>query len=118
MITHTAMDTLKGFDERYFIWFEEVDLMQRVVRAGGEVWYCPSARAQHAQARSFVQVDSMRNQARFLTSLRLYVQKWYGSIVVLPLMVIQPFILLGYFVYDRLNSRLKGQISKPQLKTR
>ncbi|WP_080796225.1 glycosyltransferase family 2 protein [Corynebacterium pacaense] len=44
-----AFDAIGGFDERYFMYMEDVDLGDRLARAGGENIYCPGARITHAR---------------------------------------------------------------------
>lgn len=38
-----------GFDPRFFLYFEEVDLMRQLARHGWETWHVPSARVQHVE---------------------------------------------------------------------
>lgn len=44
-----AFDQVGGFDERYFMYMEDVDLGDRLLRAGYENIYCPTAQITHAQ---------------------------------------------------------------------
>ena len=44
-------EDLKGFDERFFLFFEDTDLCRRVWEQGKEVWYCPSAQMIHSSTR-------------------------------------------------------------------
>ena len=48
--------TLPQFDERYFLWFEEVDYCRQIARAGGEVWYTPAAECIDLVGASFRQL--------------------------------------------------------------
>ncbi|MGJ3522340.1 glycosyltransferase family 2 protein [Nitratidesulfovibrio sp. D1] len=41
-----------GFDERFYIYFEEVDYCRRVLQSGGQVWFEPAARVRHAGGAS------------------------------------------------------------------
>ncbi len=50
MIDRKAWDAAGGFDERFFLYCEEVDLFARMDRAGGQLWSIPAARAQHELA--------------------------------------------------------------------
>jgi len=43
---------LKGFDERYHLYYEDVDICRRIRQQGGRVVLCPSAVAIHAAQRS------------------------------------------------------------------
>lgn len=47
-----SFDSLEGFDERYFLHFEDVDLCQRCRASGGKVIYDPRAGALHYGATS------------------------------------------------------------------
>ena len=47
-----AFEELGGFDERYFMYLEDVDLCWRTQRAGWEVVYEPAGRVVHAQGVS------------------------------------------------------------------
>lgn len=44
-----AFDQVGGFDERYFMYMEDVDLGDRLVRAGFTNVFCPSAQIIHAK---------------------------------------------------------------------
>jgi GT2 family glycosyltransferase len=39
-------------DERFFVYFEEVDLCRRMAEAGYEIWFLPEARISHAAGTS------------------------------------------------------------------
>lgn len=52
LMRREAWEAVGGFDERYFMYAEDVDLCWRARRAGWEVAYEPSARAVHAQGIS------------------------------------------------------------------
>lgn len=63
-------------DERYFIWFEEVDFCREIYRLGGEVWYTPAARCLDYVGASFKQVARHQGQAYFRDSMLKYFRKW------------------------------------------
>jgi hypothetical protein len=63
-------------DERYFIWFEEVDFCRQVYKLGGEVWYTPAARALDYVGQSFKQVGVGQTQQYFSDSMLKYFEKW------------------------------------------
>lgn len=64
-------------DERYFIWFEEVDFCRKVVAAGGQVWYTPVARCVDHVGQSFNQVGLLKKQNYFRDSMIKYFRKWH-----------------------------------------
>ncbi len=47
LVRRTVIETLGMFDERYFIYHDEVDWCHRMERAGWEVWLVPEARLFH-----------------------------------------------------------------------
>lgn len=51
LIRREAYDELGGWDERYFLYLEDVDFCLRLRRAGWEVIYVPNASAVHDYAR-------------------------------------------------------------------
>jgi GT2 family glycosyltransferase len=46
-VRRAAIDRVGLFDERFFMYAEEVDWCYRLKQAGWEVWHCPAARAVH-----------------------------------------------------------------------
>nr|WP_234039792.1 glycosyltransferase family 2 protein [Corynebacterium pygosceleis] len=52
LLRWAAFDEIGGFDERYFMYLEDVDLGDRLGRAGWENIYCPLALIEHDQGHS------------------------------------------------------------------
>lgn len=52
MLRKTALDQVKGFDERFFYHFEEADLCCRVWKAGWRILFCPDAEITHLGGQS------------------------------------------------------------------
>ena len=50
VISHETFEAVRGFDERYFLYFEDVDFAVRLRRAGYAVVYDPTVRVLHAHA--------------------------------------------------------------------
>ncbi|MFH1292462.1 MAG: glycosyltransferase family 2 protein [bacterium] len=66
----------KPFDERFFIWFEEVDLCRQARRMGYKIIYHPSFNCVDLVGRSFKQTSAVANQKKFTKSMLMYFQKW------------------------------------------
>ena len=49
MLRLSALRQMRGFDSDFFLYYEEVELMHRLRRAGYEILYVPAARALHAE---------------------------------------------------------------------
>ena len=47
LVRHDLFDRLGGFDERFFLYYEEVDLCRRIQAAGFRVQYWPELRVHH-----------------------------------------------------------------------
>jgi len=81
LINREAFSKISGrpyprLDERYFIWFEEVDFCREVYRLGGEVWYTPVAQCVDYVGQSFAQVKRGQAQKYFSDSMLKYFDKW------------------------------------------
>ena len=63
-------------DERFFIWFEDVDLCRTFQAAGLEVWYTPAASCYDLVGQSFTQLPRLRAQKLFRASMLAYFKKW------------------------------------------
>jgi GT2 family glycosyltransferase len=70
-----AFDRAGGFDERFFLYFEETDFLRRV----GEVWYVPGARCRHIYNQSAA--GSAEATTYYAESERKYLEKWSGRAV-------------------------------------
>lgn len=64
-----------GFDERFFLWYDDVDLAKRLAGLGHRNLVVGSAVVEHAGAGSFAQLEPAAAQAIRLDSLELYLRK-------------------------------------------
>lgn len=79
MIRKEAIKKVGLLDERYFLWFEEVDYCRRVKQAGGQIWYMPTAECIDLIGQSFKQVNLAVKQRYFRDSMLKYFKKWQPS---------------------------------------
>jgi GT2 family glycosyltransferase len=63
-------------DERYFIWFEEVDFCKQVYSLGGEIWYNSNTRCMDYVGQSFSLLKTKITQKYFRDSMLKYFKKW------------------------------------------
>lgn len=70
-------EELNGLDEKYFLWFEEVDFCKKVRQNKGEVWYTPSSECIDYVGKSFEQLPRGRTQKYFRNSMLQYFKKWH-----------------------------------------
>lgn len=76
-----ALAAVGGFDPDFFLYYEEVELMHRMRRAGWQVWHLAEARVLHAEgAATGVRSESVRRRrpAYWYRSWRLYMAKTGG----------------------------------------
>lgn len=78
-IPRQALEKVGYLDERFFIWFEEVDLCRQLRMAGYEVWYSPSISIIHYGGKSFSQQALIANQWIFFSSALKYFLKYAGK---------------------------------------
>ncbi len=81
-------------DERYFVWFEEVDFCRSVKEKGGEIWYTPVARCIDFIGASFEQIPRLKAQIYFRNSQLAYFKKWHSYWQYLLLKMAWPFGIL------------------------
>lgn len=93
MIRREVYETLGGLDERFYIWFEEVDYCKSVKEVGFQVWYLAEARVVHHGGQSFNQMMSLKKQRIFNRSLLYYFRKHHQSTSWLVLWCLQPVSL-------------------------
>jgi N-acetylglucosaminyl-diphospho-decaprenol L-rhamnosyltransferase len=75
LMRRRTWEQVAGFDDDFFLWYEDVDLAKRLEEAGFRNLLVGSARVGHAAARSFQQLDRSELQAIRRPSLRRYIEK-------------------------------------------
>jgi N-acetylglucosaminyl-diphospho-decaprenol L-rhamnosyltransferase len=84
MVRRTAFDDIDGFDEGYFMYFEDVDLGYRLDKHGWSSVYVPSATVVHTGAHSTTS-ESERMIRTHHDSAYRYLSKKYDRTWLLPL---------------------------------
>ena len=96
-IRRELMDDIGLFDERYFIWFEEVDYCKMAVDAGWTVRHFGDIEIVHHKGHSFSRIGTVRKQKWIRTSLRKYAKKHWRRPDYFILLAFTPlFVVLGY----------------------
>ena len=110
-MVYTGKDRQLPFwlDERYFLWFEEVDFCRRVKAAGGEVWYTPAAKCVDYVGQSFKQVGSLKKQRYFRDSMLKYFGKWHPGRRHLILRLAWPLGLALTWAGEKFNFKGKAK---------
>ncbi|HEY2334368.1 MAG TPA: glycosyltransferase [Solirubrobacterales bacterium] len=74
VVDRDLWERVGGFDEGFFLWYEDVDLAKRLHDAGLRNLVAGSARVGHAGAEAFAQIDRRRQQAIRLASVERYIR--------------------------------------------
>ncbi len=77
MARRAVVEQIGGFDERYFMYSEELDWCRRAKESGWEIAFVPGARITHYEGKSSEQAVAMRH-IRFQTSRVRYFRKFHG----------------------------------------
>jgi GT2 family glycosyltransferase len=83
-IRRAMFDELGGFDERYFLYHEEVDLAKRAADAGWETWFVPASGAVHvgrASSSTPVHVEKHKQRSRRQYWIKHHGYAWYAALV-------------------------------------
>ncbi|HWA53653.1 MAG TPA: glycosyltransferase [Solirubrobacterales bacterium] len=74
VVRREVWEAMGGFDEGFFLWYEDVDVARRLHDAGYRNLVAGSARVGHIGAEAFVQVDRKRQQMIRLDSVERYIR--------------------------------------------
>ncbi len=111
LVRRELIDQHLGFDERFFIWFEEVDFCKMATKNGWTVRYIPSVSIIHVGGQSFSQVFSPSKQRYLDTSLIAYFKKWHPVWQVRLLQAIHPIAMAQAYMIRFLRSTVGRWIS-------
>ncbi len=82
MLRREVVEQVGGFDEEFFLYYEETDLCRRAKAAGWEIWYAPYGRVMHICGQSTgvtVQGEGPKRKPRYTyESRRRYFVKNHG----------------------------------------
>ncbi len=116
-IRQDAFEKLGGFDERFFMYYEEVDLCRALRQSGWRVRYWPALKALHiggASARTVKQARVSRAGSQLelwrMRSALLYYRKHHGPLAAALLHGQER----SWFALRRLRSLWRGQADKAQ----
>lgn len=91
MMRKEVFEKVGGFDEKIFMYMDEVDLCKRINMAGYKVCFTPDIAVTHLQRAS--QTDSAASFVRELAGIKYYFQKYYSIYPFLRLFLVLGLIL-------------------------
>ena len=124
MVRKEALDDVGLMDERFFLYFEDVDWCYRAWKSGWKVYYVAEATMEHAYARESARKMPSRLLLAHVVSLFHFYDKWgkvaywmrknrtalrRGGLILSDLVSINGAFALAYL----LRSSLRGLLAKP-----
>ncbi|MDP2631291.1 MAG: glycosyltransferase family 2 protein [Candidatus Uhrbacteria bacterium] len=98
-IRRELIDQIGMLDERYFIWFEEVDYCKMAHDAGWKIRHYSDVQIEHLKGHAFGKIATLKKQKWIRTSLRKYMRKHNGLTPWVILWILTPvFIVLAFLV--------------------
>lgn len=76
-IRREVFQKVKGFDQEFFLYYEDIDLAKRVLAEGWKVIWTPEKTVWHQEGGS--QLQSWKIKQRYYQSQRQYLSKWGGK---------------------------------------
>ena len=125
MVRRKAFEQIGLMDERYFLYFEDVDLCYRMKTAGWKVFYVPQAEAIHHYKRgSYSESVFSRDVFVHIVSLLRYYDKWNKLIYIMkklsnffrvPMLCTLDFlgIMFSFWITFKLRESIGMTESKP-----
>lgn len=102
-IRRSVIEKIGGLDERYFIWFEEVDYCKEAHKHGFSVWYTPEFVCTDFVGRSFSLVGGYRRQSYFTESMVKYFSKWHPRHAWM-FKILRPIALAAAWVAEKIQT--------------
>lgn len=112
LIKKEIIEKMGTFDERFHLWFEDVDLCRRMKEAGYKVIYYPRAKILHYGGESFGRLLSLKRQKIYNKSLLVYFKKYHSFFHYWPLVLARPVSLLLARLSEIYSVSRKKQIKK------
>lgn len=96
-ISRQTIEKIGLFDERFFIWFEEVDYCKMASEVGLKIRHYADVEILHHKGHTFNKLATLKKQRWIRQSLRKYMKKHHGIFPWAILWTLTPvFILLAY----------------------
>lgn len=106
LLNRQAYEDISGFDERYFLHFEDLDYCERLANKNWQVLFVPFVHIEHKQGVSSTQAPIKVILYKHRSMLRYFYQ--HGGVQKVLLPVLAPFVLLRVLIQIA-QSCLKGR---------
>ncbi len=104
LVRRTAFEQVGGFDPSYFMYFEDVDLCDRMGRAGWPSVYVPDAVVEHTGGHATRRAPKLMLRAHHLSAYR-YLARRYAGPAWAPVRLVLALGLAGRYIVTRFSRR-------------
>lgn len=94
MMKAKVFEEVKGFDERFFMYFEDIDISKRIQQAGYEIYWTPDAKLFHVEGGA--EAVYKKTKKRYYQSQRKYFAKHTGAFASWLLWPLHQLLLTRY----------------------
>lgn len=111
LIRRFDFELLRGWNEDYWLWWEDVDLCFRLNKGGKKIFYTPNTQVIHYESKSFEKVATLAKQKRFIRSLLKYFKnhgtkfEYYSLFIFIPLSLLLAYITQLFKIKPRTQSQ-------------
>ncbi|MFH1458939.1 MAG: glycosyltransferase family 2 protein [Candidatus Omnitrophota bacterium] len=102
MFSHKVLAEINNFNEKYFMYAEDLDLCRAIKNKGGKLWYLSAAKIIHHGGKSSGLVTGL-TYVRYYESMYFFYKQYHGIFVA----VIYKYFLLFYALLVNLKARSK-----------
>lgn len=102
---------INGWDEDYWLLWEDVELCKRINQLGEKFKYLPITQIVHHESRSFAQIGSLEKQKKFNRAMLIYFRKHNTAPAYAILLCLQPISLFLAWLTQILKIRPRPQSS-------
>ena len=107
MIRRQLIKDIGLLDEKFFLYFEEVDFFKRAAKAGWQTWYVPAAKVMHIEGAATNIKSAKRRPQYWYDSRRRYFIKHHGVFILICADILWGLGRLSYVL--RRACKLGGQ---------
>ncbi len=104
LVRREAFEAVGGFDPRYFMYFEDVDLCDRLAQAGWQAIYVPTAVVEHTGGHATKRVPVSMQRAHHASAYR-YLADRYRGLRWLPVRAVLRAGLFARYLLSRVSQR-------------
>ncbi|HEX7572243.1 MAG TPA: glycosyltransferase family 2 protein [Bacteroidota bacterium] len=114
VVRRTVFEEVRGFDDRYFMYFEDVDLCARIRGAGHEIHYIPAIGVEHLRGGSQPDGIPPSVQMEYRRSQLLYYSRHASMINNL---LLRAYLFARFFPHRLLGNRDQRTVAQAVLST-